>query len=106
MSNHFQFLYICFTDQLLRELADYGVNWAKDLEVEVKSECNAKYGKVVHIAVDPNTDGDVYVKFETATGGERALQGLNGRSFNGRVIRAAYVVDKIYNSLYAAAAKF
>ncbi|KAF2790492.1 splicing factor, CC1-like protein [Melanomma pulvis-pyrius CBS 109.77] len=88
------------------ELKQFGVNWAKDLEQEVKVECNTKYGKVVHIAVDPNTDGDIYVKFETAIGGEKALQGLNGRSFNFRTIRASYVVDKIYNSLYAAAAKF
>ena len=90
-----------------RELAEMGVNWAKELENEVKYECSAKYGKVVHIAVDPNTtEGDIYVKFDTAAAGEKALQGLNGRNFNYRTIRASYVVDKIYNSLYAAAAKF
>ncbi|KAF2715717.1 RNA-binding domain-containing protein [Pleomassaria siparia CBS 279.74] len=89
-----------------KELQEMGVDWAKELEGEVKAECDAKYGKVVHIAVDPNTDGDIYVKFETAAGGEKALQGLNGRNFNYRTIRASYVVDKIYNSLYAAAAKF
>ena len=76
----------------------------KDLETEVKTECNAKYGKVVHIAVDANTDGDIYVKFDSVTGGEKALQGLNGRNFNNRVLNASYVVDKIYNSLFGAAA--
>jgi RNA-binding protein 39 len=70
------------------------------LEDEVKYECNAKYGKVVHIAVDPNTDGDIYMKFEDVNGGEKAIQGLNGRTFNYRTIRASYVVDKIYESLY------
>lgn len=82
----------------------WGNNWIKDLEAEVKSECDKKYGKVVHIAVDPNTEGDIYVKFDSVSGGEKALQGLNGRNFNHRTIRASYVVDKIYNSLWGAAA--
>ncbi|KAF2011006.1 splicing factor, CC1-like protein [Aaosphaeria arxii CBS 175.79] len=82
------------------EQKQWGANWVKDLEAEVKHECDKKYGKVVHIAVDPNTDGDIYVKFDTVTAGEKAIQGLNGRTFNFRHIRASYVVDKIYNSLY------
>ena len=69
-------------------------------------ECNKKYGDVVHIALDANSEGDIYVKFKQVDSGKQALQGLNGRNFNYRVIRASYVVDKIYNSLYAAAAKY
>jgi RNA-binding protein 39 len=76
----------------------------RDLEVEIKNECDKKYGKVVHIAVDANSEGDVFVKFDSVSGGEKALQGLNGRTFNSRTIRASYVVDKIYNSLWGAAA--
>ena len=87
-------------------MASFGPNWAKELENEVKTECNAKYGKVVHIAVDANSEGEIYVKFDSVTGGEKALQGLNGRNFNYRTIRASYVVDKVYNSLYGAAAAF
>ncbi|XP_014554191.1 hypothetical protein COCVIDRAFT_28699 [Bipolaris victoriae FI3] len=86
------------------EQRNWGDNWVKDLEIEVKSECDKKYGKVVHIAVDTNSEGEIFVKFDSVSGGEKALQGLNGRSFNGRVIRASYVVDKIYNSLWGAAA--
>lgn len=89
-----------------QELEQFGPNWAKDLEKEVKMECDAKYGKVVHIAVDANSEGEIYVKFDSVSGGEKALQGLNGRNFNYRTIRAAYVVDKVYNSLYGAAAAF
>ncbi|KAF2874207.1 hypothetical protein BDV95DRAFT_604399 [Massariosphaeria phaeospora] len=87
------------------EYKEYGDSWAKDLEGEVKIECDKKYGKIGHIAVDPNSEGDVYVKFKEISSGEKALQGLNGRGFNHRTIRASYVVDTIYNSLYAAAAK-
>lgn len=86
------------------EQRNYGNSWVKDLEVEVKTECDKKYGKVVHIAVDANSEGDIFVKFDSVTGGEKALQGLNGRNFNSRKIRASYVVDKIYNSLWGAAA--
>lgn len=70
------------------------------MEDEVKEECNKKYGKVVHIAVDLNTDGDIYVKFDAIEGAEKALQGLNGRSYNRRTIRASFVVPKIYDSLH------
>jgi RNA-binding protein 39 len=98
------FFHIATSLTYLRELKQFGVDWAKALEVEVRTECDAKYGKVVHISVDPNTDGDIYVKFDSVTGGEKALQGLNGRSFNYRIIRASFVVDKIYNSLFGAAA--
>ncbi|EMD58564.1 hypothetical protein GGP41_006020 [Bipolaris sorokiniana] len=86
------------------EQRNWGDNWVKDLELEVKSECDKKYGKVVHIAVDTNSEGDIFVKFDSVSGGEKALQGLNGRNFNHRTIRASYVVDKIYNSLWGAAA--
>jgi RNA-binding protein 39 len=85
-------------------LKQFGPGWVKTLETEVKDECNAKYGKVVHISVDANSEGDVYVKFDSVSGGEKALQGLNGRNFNFRQIHASYVVDKIYNSLFGSAA--
>ncbi|KAF2750046.1 splicing factor, CC1-like protein [Sporormia fimetaria CBS 119925] len=87
------------------EFKQYGENWAKDLETEVRAECNKKYGEVVHIAVDASSaEGEIYVKFKTVEGGKNAFAGLNGRTFNYRVIRASYVVEKIYDSLYAAAA--
>ncbi|KAF1947466.1 splicing factor, CC1-like protein [Clathrospora elynae] len=86
------------------EQKTWGNGWVKELEHEVKIECDKKYGTVIHIAVDPNTEGEVFVKFDTVSGGEKAIQGLNGRSFNHRTIRASYVVDKIYHSLWGTAA--
>ncbi len=58
-----------------------GNNWVKDLEADVKTECDKKYGKVVHIAVDPNTDGDIYVKFDSVTSGEKATSGSQWSPF-------------------------
>ncbi|EGX46935.1 hypothetical protein AOL_s00097g361 [Orbilia oligospora ATCC 24927] len=78
-----------------------GDAWVKDLEDDVKAECEAKYGHVVHISVDPNSGGDVYIKFEKIVGGENAIKGLNGRFFGGRQISALPVVDAVYSSLFS-----
>ena len=75
----------------------------KELEDDVKTECEAKYGRVVHIAADQNTKGEVYLKFEKVQGGENAIKGLNGRYFGGRMINASPVVDAVYSSLFSRA---
>ncbi|KAF2860208.1 splicing factor, CC1-like protein [Piedraia hortae CBS 480.64] len=83
-----------------------GPSWQKELEDDVRLECEEKYGPVVHIglALD-NTDGEIYVKFDTVQGGQNAIRGLNGRWFDGRTITAQYVVDHIYSSIFPKAAK-
>lgn len=78
-----------------------GEAWIKELEEDVRAECNAKYGKVVHAALDPNTQGDIYLKFDRVQGGENAIKGLNGRFFGGRQISAQPVVDAVYSSLFS-----
>ncbi|KAL8664244.1 MAG: hypothetical protein Q9202_003194 [Teloschistes flavicans] len=78
-----------------------GEVWIKELEDDVRAECTEKYGKVVHIALDPNTQGDIYLKFDKVQGGENAIKGLNGRFFGGRQISAQPVVDAVYSSLFS-----
>ncbi|KAL2020776.1 hypothetical protein VTK56DRAFT_7974 [Thermocarpiscus australiensis] len=78
-----------------------GEDWVKELEEEVRQEAEEKYGHVVHIAVDPNSQGDIYLKFDKVQGGENAIKGLNGRYFDGRMITAAPVVDAVYSSLFS-----
>ncbi|KAL2157825.1 hypothetical protein VTH06DRAFT_5094 [Thermothelomyces fergusii] len=78
-----------------------GEDWIKELEEEVRQEAEEKYGHVVHIAVDPNSQGDIYLKFDKVSGGENAIKGLNGRYFDGRMISAAPVVDAVYSSLFS-----
>lgn len=63
--------------------------WDKELASDVKDECEAKYGAVDRIHVDANSMGDIYVKFVDASGAQKAIQGLNGRFFGGRSIKAA-----------------
>ncbi|MCJ1310294.1 hypothetical protein MMC25_003956 [Agyrium rufum] len=78
-----------------------GDAWIKELEDDVRAECEEKYGHVVHIALDVNTPGDIYLKFDKVQGGENAIKGLNGRFFGGRQISAQPVVDAVYSSLFS-----
>jgi RNA-binding protein 39 len=78
-----------------------GESWIKELEDDVCAECEAKYGHVVHIALDPHSQGDIYLKFDRVQGGENAIKGLNGRFFGGRQISAQPVVDAVYSSLFS-----
>jgi RNA-binding protein 39 len=84
-----------------REAEEKGDDWIKELENEVRQEAESRYGHVVHIAVDPNTNGDIYLKFDKVQGGENAIKGLNGRYFGGRMIDASPVVDAVYSSLFS-----
>lgn len=82
-------------------------NWQQELEQDVKDECEAKYGHVLHIGVAPgSTDGEIYVKFDQVSGGENAIKGLQGRFFGGQKITAQYVVDAVYNMNFPKAANF
>lgn len=78
-----------------------GETWVKDLEDDVRQEAENQYGHVVHISVDPNSKGDIYLKFDKVQGGENAIKGLNGRYFGGRMIDATPVVDAVYSSLFS-----
>ncbi|KAJ5765008.1 RNA-binding protein rsd1 [Penicillium odoratum] len=90
---------------LLRNMFDAaeeeGEAWIKELEDDVRSECEEKYGHVVHISLDPSSQGDIYLKFDRVQGGENAIKGLNGRFFGGRTITAQPVVDAVYSSLFS-----
>lgn len=73
-----------------------GDDWVQELEDDVKDECEEKYGKVVHIAVDPSSGGEVYIKFADLEGAERAIKGLNGRFFAGRELSAQPFIEMMY----------
>lgn len=87
------------TNLLYRET---GEAWIKELEDDVREECEQKYGHVVHISLDPNSSsGEIFLKFDRVQGGENAIKGLNGRYFGGRQITAQPVVDAVYSSLFS-----
>ncbi|KAF9015130.1 hypothetical protein BDQ17DRAFT_1418245 [Cyathus striatus] len=70
-------------------------DWDKDLADDVKGECESKYGKVLAIKVEKDTQGEIYVKFDTVDIAKKAIQGLNGRWFGGRQVTASFISDAI-----------
>ncbi|CAG8517517.1 7657_t:CDS:10 [Cetraspora pellucida] len=78
-------------------------NWAEELEEDVKGEC-VKYGAVVHISVDKESEGDIYMKFDNVASAKNAVNGLNGRWFGGNQITAVFILDMFYNARFPKAA--
>lgn len=70
-------------------------DWDKDLADDVKGECEEKYGKVEAIKVERETQGEIYVKFDSVETAKKAVQGLNGRWFGGKQVTAAPISDAI-----------
>ncbi|KAF9457065.1 hypothetical protein BDZ94DRAFT_1285464 [Collybia nuda] len=70
-------------------------DWDKDLAEDVKGECEEKYGPVEAIKVEKETQGEIYVKFDSIDTAKKAIQGLNGRWFGGKQVSAAFISDAI-----------
>ncbi|KAK7058994.1 Phosphatidylinositol-3-phosphatase SAC1 [Paramarasmius palmivorus] len=70
-------------------------DWDKDLADDVKGECEDKYGKVIAIKVEKETQGEIYVKFDAVETAKKAIQGLNGRWFGGKQVTASFISDAI-----------
>ncbi|KAF8905548.1 hypothetical protein CPB84DRAFT_1814171 [Gymnopilus junonius] len=70
-------------------------DWDKDLAEDVKGECETKYGSVAAIKVEKETQGEIYVKFDSVESAKKAVQGLNGRWFGGRQVSAAFISDAL-----------
>jgi RNA-binding protein 39 len=70
-------------------------DWDKELADDVKGECEGKYGKVEAIKVEKETQGEIYLKFDSIESAKNAIQGLNGRWFGGKQVSAAFISDAI-----------
>ncbi|KAI9637373.1 uncharacterized protein MKK02DRAFT_23907, partial [Dioszegia hungarica] len=74
-------------------------NWDLDLAEDVKSEVESKYGKLRQIKVDKMSAGEVYMEFgEGARFADMAVQGLNGRYFGGRTLRAEFISEALFKA--------
>lgn len=78
-------------------------DWEDDIRDEVLEECS-KYGPVVHIAVDANSKGLVYVKFQSIDGAVKAQKVMHGRFFAAKMITVEYLTDAAYTLLFPQAA--
>ncbi|CAO3573344.1 unnamed protein product [Mortierella alpina] len=77
--------------------------WAKELEEDVKEEAE-KSGPVVHIHVEQESPGEIYLKFDSVQSATSAVQTLGGRFFAGRQIIAAFLPEMLYNVRFPRAA--
>ncbi|KAF9178203.1 hypothetical protein BGZ51_007330 [Haplosporangium sp. Z 767] len=77
--------------------------WAKELEEDVKEEAE-KNGPVVHIKVEQDSPGEIYLKFDSVQSATSAVQSLGGRFFAGRQIIAAFLPEMLYNVRFPSAA--
>jgi len=68
-------------------------DWDTELADDVRGECEEKYGKVEAISVERESQGEIYVRFDSVDSAEKAIKGLNGRWFGGRQVGAAYISD-------------
>ncbi|EOR01063.1 hypothetical protein E3P92_02882 [Wallemia ichthyophaga] len=69
--------------------------WEKELAEDVGEECESKYGKVSKIGVDRNSEeGEIVLQFATLEGAQKAINGLNGRWFGGRQVKAVPIADR------------
>jgi RNA-binding protein 39 len=73
-------------------------DWDKELAEEVRGECEDKYGPVVGIKVEKETQGEIYVKFDSIESAQKAIQSLNGRFFGGRSVSAAFISNAIFQA--------
>ncbi|KAH6597382.1 hypothetical protein BASA50_004522 [Batrachochytrium salamandrivorans] len=74
-------------------------NWVEEIADDVKEECS-KFGKVLHIAVDPESRGHVYLKFDSLLSAQAAVKDLHGRFFSGAQVEALYIADQVYDAQY------
>ncbi|KAJ3107150.1 hypothetical protein HK100_003640 [Physocladia obscura] len=77
--------------------------WDVEIRNDVKDECE-KYGKIVHIAVDKNSQGFIYIKFDAIPYAQQAINALNGRFFAGKQISATFMLEIVYHAKYPEAA--
>lgn len=62
-----------------------GENWDKEIRIDVKEECG-KFGDVLHIEVEKDSPGHVYLKFSDVKQAQAAVDALNGRFFAEKVV--------------------
>mmetsp|Transcript_92526 Transcript_92526/g.160756 ORF Transcript_92526/g.160756 Transcript_92526/m.160756 type:complete len:471 (-) Transcript_92526:59-1471(-) len=75
----------------------------EDIREDTHEECS-KFGKVLHVTVDPRgASGLIYILFEVPAQRQAAEMALNGRWFEGKKIAAAGIDDSIWQALAAQA---
>jgi hypothetical protein len=70
-----------------------------EINEDVRDECS-KHGQILHIQVDAQSQGFVYLKFDSAAAAASARQTLNMRWFAGRLITCDFTPVAVYDSQF------
>ena len=76
-----------------------GDNWDEEIRSDVMEECR-NHGGALHVFVDRNSQGNVYVKCPSLETANSCVTALHGRWFSGKLITAAYVPEAQYHQLF------
>ncbi|CEP01260.1 RRM domain-containing protein [Plasmodiophora brassicae] len=79
-------------------------NLAIDIKEDVASEAS-KYGRLLHIYLDTESDGHVFLRFADIEGAHRALNDFHGRFFAARQVVAEFVVERSYELRFPGSGK-
>ncbi|PRP76674.1 RNA-binding protein 39-like isoform 1 [Planoprotostelium fungivorum] len=80
-------------------------NWDEEVKQDVKEECS-RFGSIIHIHVDRESKGFVYIKFGSTPAAANAIKALDGRWFSKRQIQANYFNERRYHELFKDAVTF
>ncbi|KAI0348589.1 splicing factor, CC1-like protein [Trametopsis cervina] len=83
---------------LLKNMFDPEEETEPDWDKELADDCEVeltKYGKVLFLKVEKESQGEIYVKYGDVESAKKAIEGLNGRWFGGRQVSAAFISDAI-----------
>lgn len=84
---------------LIRNMFDPFTERNPSFDVEIKEdvsyECR-KFGTLEHIAVDKNSDGQVFLMFDHKKGAINCKKTMNGRFFGGKKLEAEFVLEGSY----------
>ena len=74
-------------------------HWEFEVADDIREECS-KLGKITHLHVQKNKNGDVYVKFQDQNAAQKAIDLFDGRWFGLRQIGCRYIPENLYNDMF------
>ncbi|URE04643.1 hypothetical protein MUK42_22697 [Musa troglodytarum] len=88
---------------LLKNMFDPGTETEPDFDLEIKEdvqeECS-KFGPVKHIYVEKNSNGFVYLRFESVTAAVSCQRAMQGRWFAGRSVSVTFMRPQEYEAKF------
>lgn len=75
-----------------------------DIKEDVEEEAN-KFGPIKHIFVDKNSQGNVFIRFNSVEAAQKLKATFHGRWFASRQITAEFVIEQTYNAKFPDSAK-